>query len=188
MTSIKNLLIILLLLVIGFFVFSDPKYIGTNNATTIITKKDTLYKHDTLLKYKKGNDIPFVVLDTLYQINEIQVHDTTYIVNDYNKVKVYSDTLRINADNSVYIQDTITQNKIIGRLYKANLTEKTIVVTNDIYHKPKNELYVGLIGDLRRFDNKIGVGVGLNYKKQKESYTLNFTTNQISLGLYKKLF
>jgi hypothetical protein len=47
---------------------------------------------------------------------------------------------------------------------------------------------VGLIGDLRRFDNKIGVGVGLNYKKQKEAYTLNFTTNQISFGLYKKLF
>jgi hypothetical protein len=96
--------------------------------------------------------------------------------------------LRINTDNSVYIQDTISQNKIIGRFYKANLTEKTIVVTNDIYHKPKNELFVGLIGDLRRFDNKIGVGVGLNYKKQNEAYIINFTTNQISFGLYKKLF
>jgi len=32
------------------------------------------------------------------------------------------------------------------------------------------------------------VGVGLNYKKQKEAYTIIFTTNQISLGLYKKLF
>jgi hypothetical protein len=188
MITIKNILIVLLLLVIGFFIFSDPKYIGPGSSTTIVTKTDTLYKIDTLLKYKKGNDIPFVVLDTLYQINQVHVHDTTYIVNDYNKVKVYSDTLRINTDNSVYIQDTISQNKIIGRFYKANLTEKTIVVTNDIYHKPKNELFVGLIGDLRRFDNKIGVGVGLNYKKQKEAYTLNFTTNQISFGLYKKLF
>jgi hypothetical protein len=188
MTSIKNILIILLLLVIGFFIFSDPKYIGTGDNATVIIKKDTLYKHDTLLKYKKGNDIPFVVLDTLYQIDQVVVHDTTYIVNDYNKVKVYSDTLRINTDNNVYIQDTISQNKIIGRFYKANLTEKTIVVTNDIYHKPKNEFFVGLIGDLRRFDNKIGVGVGLNYKKQNEAYTINFTTNQISFGLYKKLF
>ena len=188
MTRAKNLLIVLLLLVLGFFVFSDPKYIGTGSSTTIVTKIDTLYKRDTLLKYKKGNDIPFVVLDTLYEIDQVQVHDTTYIVNDYNKVKVYSDTLRINTDNSVYIQDTISQNKIIGRFYKANLTEKTIVVTNDIYHKPKNELFVGLIGDLRRFDNKIGVGVGLNYKKQNEAYIINFTTNQISFGLYKKLF
>ena len=88
----------------------------------------------------------------------------------------------------MYIQDTITQNKIIGRNYKANLSQKTIIVTNDIYHKPKNELYIGLIGDLRRIDNNLGVGVGLNYKKTYESYILNFTTNQISFGLYKKIF
>jgi hypothetical protein len=186
MTGIKNLLIVLLLLIIGFFVFSDPQYIGTGNSNTIVTKVDTFLKHDTLRKYKKGDSIPFVVLDTIYKIDEI--HDTTYIVSDYNKVKVYTDTLHINTDNYVSIQDTISQNKIFGRGYNAHFTEKTIVVTNDIYHKPKNEFYVGLIGDSRRFDNKIGVGVGLNYKKKNESYTLNLTTNQISLGLYKKLF
>lgn len=186
MKSYKNLLIVLLLIVLGFFVFSDPKYVGTGTSATIITKMDTLYKVDTVKQYKKGDAIPFAVLDTLYLIDE--VHDTTYIVNDYNKVKVYTDTLRINTDNYVSIQDTISQNKIFGRGYNAHLTEKTVVVTNDIYHKPKNELYVGIIGDLRRFDNNLGVGVGLNYKKQNESYTVNFTTNQISFGLYKKLF
>ena len=179
----KNILILALIVVVLFFVLA-PNDKGGN--TTIVTKIDTITKNITTTKYKKGNDIPFVVLDTLYQIDE--VHDTTYIVNDYNKIKAYSDTLRISTDNSVYIQDTITQNRIIGRSYKANLTEKTITITNDIYHKPKNELFLGLIGDIRRLDNKIGVGVGLNYKKQNEVYILNFTTNQISLGLYKKLF
>lgn len=179
----KNILILALIVVVLFFVLIPDK---GGDGTKVITKIDTIIKDTTIVKYKKGKDIPFVVLDTLYQIDE--VHDTTYIVNDYNKIKAYSDTLHINADNSVYIQDTITQNKIIGRSYKANLREKTIVVTNDIYHKPKNELYLGLLGDLRRFDNKIGVGVGLNYKKQNEAYTISFTTNQISLGLYKKLF
>lgn len=164
--------------------FSNPKYVEPN--TVISVKVDTFYKHDTIRKYKKGDMIPFAVLDTIYQVKE--VHDTTYIVNDYNKVKVYLDTLRINTDNYVSIQDTISQNKIFGRGYNAHFTEKTIVVTNDIYHKPKNELFIGLIGDLRRFDNKIGAGVGLNYKKQKETYTFNFTTNNISLGFYKKLF
>jgi hypothetical protein len=76
----------------------------------------------------------------------------------------------------------------LGRSYLANLSEKTITITNDIYHKPKNELFIGLLGDVRRFDNKIGIGVGLNYKKQNESYILNYTTNQISFGMYKKLF
>jgi hypothetical protein len=179
----KNILILALIVVVLFFVLAPTREGG---GTKVITKIDTITKNITTTKYKKGNDIPFVVLDTLYKIDE--VHDTTYIVNDYNKIKVYSDTLQINTNNSVYIQDTITQNKIIGRSYKANLTEKTITITNDIYHKPKNELYLGLLGDIRRFDNKIGVGVGLNYKKQKEAYTIIFTTNQISLGLYKKLF
>lgn len=179
----KNILILALIVVVLFFVLAPNKDGG---GTKVITKIDTITKSITTIKYKKGDNIPFVVLDTIYKID--QVHDTTYIVNDYNKIKAYSDTLRINADNSVYIQDTITQNRIIGRSYKANLTEKTITITNDIYHKPKNELFIGLIGDIRRLDNNIGAGVGLNYKKQNEVYILNFTTNQISLGLYKKLF
>jgi hypothetical protein len=183
MATAKNILILALIFVVLFFVLAPSNNEGD---TKVITKTDTLIKHDTIRKYKKGDAIPFVVLDTIYQID--QVHDTTYIVNDYNKVKVYTDTLRINTDNYVYIQDTISQNKIFGRGYNAHFTEKTIVVTNDIYHKPKNELFIGLIGDLRRFDNKIGAGIGLNYKKQKEAYTLNFTTNNISLGFYKKLF
>ena len=182
MEKAKNILILALIFVVLFFVLAPHK--GADNI--VITKIDTLIKHDTIKKYKKGDAIPFVVLDTIYKIEEI--HDTTYIVNDYNKVKVYTDTLRINTDNYVSIQDTISQNKIFGRGYNAHFTEKTIVVTNNIYHKPKNELFVGLIGDLRRFDNKIGAGVGLNYKKQKEAYTINFTTNHISLGIYKKLF
>ena len=176
MATAKNILILALIFVVLFFVLAPSNNQGD---TKVITKIDTLIKHDTIRKYKKGDAIPFVVLDTIYQID--QVHDTTYIVNDYNKVKVYTDTLRINTDNYVYIQDTISQNKIFGRGYNAHFTEKTIVVTNDIYHKPKNELFIGLIGDLRRFDNKIGAGVGLNYKKQKETYTFNFTTNNISL-------
>ena len=179
----KNILILALIVVVLFFVLAPNDKGG---GTTIVTKIDTIIKNTTTTKYKKGDDIPFVVLDTIYQID--QIHDTAYIVNDYNKVKVYSDTLRINTDNSVYIQDTITQNRILGRSYTANLSEKTITITHDIYHKPKNELFIGLLGDLRRFDNKIGIGVGLNYKKQNESYILNYTTNQISFGMYKKLF
>jgi len=183
MATAKNILILALIFVVLFFVLAPHDGGG---GSTVITKIDTIIKHDTIRKYKKGDAIPFVVLDTIYQIEE--VHDTIYIVNDYNKVKVYMDTLRINTDNYVYIKDTITQNKIIGRSYLANLTQKTIIIDNTKVIMPKNELYVGLIGDIRRFDNIIGIGVGLNYKKQKESYILNLTTNQISFGLYKKLF
>jgi len=183
MTIIKNLLILGLILVLLFFVLAPNNEIG---GTKIITKTDTITKTISVYKYKKGDSIPFVVLDTIYQID--QVHDTAYIVNDYNKIKVYTDTLRINTDNSVYIKDTITQNRILGRSFLANLSQKTITITNDIYHKPKNELFIGFVGDYQRYDQKIGIGLGLNYKKQNESYIINYTTNQISVGIYKKLF
>ena len=179
----KNILILALIFVVLFFALA-PNDVGGGDK--VVTKIDTILKDTTIIKYKKGDSIPFVVLDTIYKID--QVHDTAYIVNDYNKIKAYSDTLRISTDNSVYIKDTITQNRIIGRSYLANLTQKTIIIDNTKIIKPKNELYVGLIGDIRRLDNMIGIGVGLNYKKQKESYIINLTTNQISLGLYKKLF
>ena len=181
----RNILILALVIVVLFFVLAPNDKGGGN---IVITHTDTITNHDTLREYKKGKNIPFVVLDTLYLIDTMKVHDTPKMIYDYLSVKAYSDTLRINADNSVYINDTITQNKIIGRSYLANLTQKTIIIDNTKIIRPKNELYVGLIGDIRRFDNMIGIGIGLNYKKQNESYIINLTTNQISLGLYKKIF
>ena len=187
MTS-RNILIVLLLIILAFFMFSNPKYIGTETITSV--KVDTIYKRDTLVVYRKGKSIPFVILDTIYNIDTTTYYriDTLLVIKDYSTTKAYSDTLRINADNSVYVYDTISQNKIIARSFIAHLTEKTIDKTTFIERKPKNQLFVGLIGDLRRSDNMLGVGVGLNYKKQNESYILNLTTNQISFGLYKKLF
>lgn len=185
MTSAKNILIVLLILVLGFFVLGDSKYVKDDQ---IITRVDTLLKDTTIYKYKKGKDIPFVVLDTLFLIDSLKIHDTAYIVKDYKEIKEYTDTLRINADAYVYVHDTISQNRILGRGYGGHFVQKTITITNDIYHKPKNELYLGLIGDFRRLDEKLGVGVGIIYKKQKEGYTFNYTTNHISVGLYKKLF
>lgn len=184
MITTKNVLIVLLLIILAFFMFSNPKYVGTE--TIISVKVDTIYKHDTLVVYKKGELIPFITLDTIYQTEHI--HDTAYIVKDYLTSKAYSDTLRISTDNSVYVYDTISQNKIIGRSFIAQIKEKVIYKTNIIERQPKNEFFIGLIGDLRRSDNMLGVGVGLNYKKQNESYIVNLTTNQISFGLYKKLF
>ena len=179
----KNIFILAILIVLFFFMFSNPKYVDDK----VITKIDTLIQIKEYTKYKKGIDIAYKVLDSIYIIDTSQVHDTAYIVKDYKEIKAYSDILRIDTDNYVYIKDTISQNKILGRGYDAHFVQKTITITHDIYHKPKNELYLGLIGDLRRFDNRIGVGVGINYKKQNESYIINYTTNQISVGLYKKL-
>jgi hypothetical protein len=180
----KNIVIAILVIIVFLFIKDKSSYIGQ---PSVIIDTDTVYQQKTFTKYIKGKSIPFVVLDTTYLIDE--VHDTITIVKDYNQVKVYSDTMRIDSLGYAYIQDTILQNKIQGRSFKAEISEKTIYVTKTITPKPKKEVYLGVLGDLRAFDNKVGLGLGLGYKTAKNGlFTINATTNHYSLGYYKKLF
>ena len=180
----KNIVIAILVIVVFLFIKDKSEYIGQ---PSVIVDTDTVYQQKTFTKFIKGKSIPFVVLDTIYNIDE--VHDTITIVKDYNQVKVYSDTMRIDSLGYAYIQDTISHNKIQGRGFKAEISEKTIYVTKTIIPKPKKEVYLGVLGDLRAFDNKVGLGIGLGYKTAKNGlFTINATTNHYSLGYYIKLF
>ena len=175
----KEVVITLMVAVLILFIFK-----GRNNKyeSVVITHIDTLVKHDTIRKFKKGDSIPFVVLG----IDTTLIHDTVRIVQDYSYVRAYSDTFRIDTDNYVSIQDTISKNKIIGRSYFSNFTQKTIRIETIKTEPSKIEVYLGLLGDLRRFDEKVGVGVGLAIKVPKKGlFTFGVTTNQYSLGIYK---
>jgi hypothetical protein len=180
----KNIVIAILVIIVFLFIKDKSSYIGE---PSVIIDTDTVYQQKTFTKFIKGKSIPFVVLDTTYLIDE--VHDTITIVKDYNQVKVYSDTMRIDSLGYAYIQDTISQNKIQGRGFSANFNLPTITITKVITPKPKSEVYLGVIGDLRAFDNKVGLGLGLGFKTAKNGlFTINATTNHYSLGYYKKLF
>ena len=180
----KNIVIAILVIIVFLFIKDKSSYIGQ---PSVIIDTDTVYQQKTFTKFIKGKSIPFVVLDTTYVIDE--VHDTITIVKDYNQVKVYSDTMRIDSLGYAYIQDTISQNKIQGRGFSANFNLPTITITKVIQPKPKNEVYLGLLGDLRALDNKVGLGLGLGFKTAKNGlFTINATTNQYSLGYYKKIF
>jgi hypothetical protein len=180
----KNIVIAILVIIVFLFIKDKSEYIGQ---PSVIIDTDTVYQQKTFTKFIKGKSIPFVVLDTIYNIDEI--HDTITIVKDYNQVKVYSDTMRIDSLGYAYIQDTISQNKIQGRGFSANFNLPTITITKVITPKPKSEVYLGVLGDLRAFDNKVGLGLGLGYKTAKNGlFTINATTNHYSLGYYKKLF
>jgi hypothetical protein len=177
----KDIVIVLLVAVLIFFIASDARY--TKSEPIIV--KDTVYQQKTFTKFIKGKSIPFVVLDTIHQIDE--VHDTITIVKDYNQVKVYSDTMRIDSLGYAYIQDTISQNKIQGRGFSANFNLPTITITKLIEPKSKNQLYLGFIGDLRHSNGQIGIGGSIALKTAKNTlYTATATMNGYSLGYYKK--
>ena len=179
---IKNFVIAVLLVVVILFLITNPTY-----KSSVIVKTDTLYQQKTFTKYKKGSDIYSYVIKTDSVF--IPVHDTIKIISDYSRVYSYLDTIRLDTNNVVFIQDTITQNKIIGRGFSANLSEKTIIQTRTITPKPKNALYLGVLADLRQDKSLQGVGIGLMLKvKERAVIGLGFDSNNfIRTSIYFKL-
>ena len=177
----KEVVIVLLVAVLIFFIGSDARYTKVEP----IVNSDTVYQEKTFTKFIKGKSIPFVILDTIYIID--RVTDTITIVKDYNQVKVYSDTMRIDSIGYAYIQDTISQNKIQGRGFSANFNLPTITITKLIEQKSKNQLYLGFIGDLKHSNGQIGIGGSIALKTAKNTlYTATATMNGYSFGYYKK--
>jgi hypothetical protein len=152
----------------------------------VITKYDTIVEVKNIVKYKRGESIPFVVLDTIVKVDE--VHDTIRIISDYNRIYAYYDTLKLDSAQYVYVSDTISQNKILGRGYGGHFVQKEIRIETTKIMPPKFAVYWGVLGDYREFDKKIGFGFGLAFKMPKNGlFTLGATTNQYSIGIYKKL-
>ena len=150
----------------------------------VITKYDTIVEVKNIVKYKRGESIPFVVLDTIVKIE----YDTIRIMSDYNRIYAYYDTLKLDSAQYVYVSDTISQNKILGRGYGGHFVEKTIRIETTKIMPPKFAVYWGVLGDYREFDKKVGFGFGLAFKMPKNGlFTLGATTNQYSIGIYKKL-
>ena len=152
----------------------------------VITKYDTIVEVKNIVKYKRGESIPFVVLDTIHQIDE--VHDTIRIMSDFNRVYAYYDTSKLDSAQYVYVSDTISQNKILGRGYGGHFIQKVIRIETTKIKPDKFAVYWGVLGDYREFDKKIGFGFALAFKMPKNGlFTLGATTNQYSIGIYKKL-
>ena len=159
----------------------EPK---KSNPPIVITKYDTIVEVKNIVKYKRGESIPFVVLDTVVKIE----YDTIRIMSDYNRIYAYYDTLKLDSAQYVYVSDTISQNKILGRGYGGHFVEKTIRIETTKIMPPKFAVYWGVLGDYREFDKKVGFGFGLAFKMPKNGlFTLGATTNQYSIGIYKKL-
>ena len=129
---------------------------------TTITKEIPKYipKWDTKIKY---------IHDTT------KVIDTAYVIGDYYSTYVYKDSL-VTDTLKVYINDSISQNKIKMRDIKYKITLPTITITNNI-NKRRNEFYYGfnIAGGKFGINNfgpelmlktknssAYGIGVGLN--------------------------
>jgi len=142
------LFIAIVLLVLWLYFLVKPTYIprmnngfDTSKFKKVVEFHDTIYSKVYINRYKKGDSIPYKVVDTIYT----HISDTIRILADYSQVKAYSDTIR--KDSNIFvIDDTIGQNRIISRGFKASLTQKTIILREFYASKPTNTLYWGIRG------------------------------------------
>lgn len=157
MIRIKDIILVAIVFVLWLLLFRNRSYIpkkvdfsDTSKFRKVLEVHDTVYQQKTFIRYKKGDSIPYVIIAT----DTLPIHDTVRIIGDYYAIKAYSDTINQDSNNFV-ITDTISQNKILSRSFKANLTEKTITNKQYFIEKPKNALYLGFRGDFRPYNGLV---------------------------------
>lgn len=125
--------------------------------------KDTQYiKKDTVV-YKKGKDI---VKDTTIYVDISMPVDTQKILREFYSISVFSDTLRLDS-GYVSVVDSISQNKILARKYKAEIQHTSI--SEKIYIKEpfKTTFFWGIGGGVGRGASEASVNIFMETPKRK---------------------
>ena len=151
MIRIKDIILVAIVFILWLFFFKNSTYLpkkvdfsDTSKYRKVLEVHDTVYQQKTFTKYTKGKDIQSYIILT----DTLPIHDTIRIIEDYNTIKAYKDT--INQDSNTFvITDTISQNKILSRSFEAKISQKTIVTKQVYVEKPTNALYLGFRGDFR---------------------------------------
>jgi len=116
------------------------------------------------------------------------------VVKEYYSTTVYKDTLKL-KDNQGYVSvtDTVSQNKIVGRLWNAHITTQTIHDSGIVKELPKTQLYVGAVMGFDKSNIVNFAGPSLLLKtKQDHIYSLgvgysNTKVLSIQGGIYWKI-
>jgi len=138
--------------------------------TKVVTKKGEDIYHETIVE--KEIRIPAVV-------------DTLALLKDYYSKVLYKDTLHLpDSLGTVSLLDTISQNKILGRTFNANVKQRTIKETMIVKELPKTQVYYGLTGGFNKTDVVSNVGAGLLVKtKTDKIYQLGIgVSNKVTDG------
>jgi|688.fasta_scaffold242303_3 hypothetical protein len=174
--NIKNIALLLLIVIVVFQQCGENKT-KTGEIVKIDGKKYELIKHEidtievvkTKIVTKKGEDIYH---ETIVE-HEVKVPvnvDTNAILKEYYTKVLYKDVLVLpDSLGTVAVTDTISQNKILGRTFNANVKQRTIKETTIVKELPKNKLFYGIQGGFNKADviSHVGMGILLNTKTDK---------------------
>ena len=179
--NIKNIALLLLIAIVVFQQCGGNKK-GTGEIVKVDGKKYELLKHEidtievvkTKVVTKKGEDIYH---ETIVE-KEVRVPanvDTNAILKEYYTKVLYKDVLVLpDSLGTVAVTDTISQNKIFGRTFNANVKQRTIKETTIVKELPKNQVYFGFGGQFNKVDFIGGLSTGVILKtKTDKIYQVN---------------
>lgn len=161
---------ILFLLIMLYRAECGRPVIPTNvNEVVVDGKKYDVVKYVTdtqYIKYTQKGKTDTVIHDTTIYV-KIPIFDSLQLdsmVKIYYAMNVSSDTFRLKYGN-VYVQDSVQQNKIVGRNWGADLlipVEKTTVTVKD---PPVSQVYFGPKLD---YNTRIVPGIGVVLKTKRD--------------------
>ena len=174
--NFKNIAIVALIVYVLLQWFNPGGVMPGGRTIRIDGKKYEIIKHDidtlevvkTKVVTKKGDDIYH---ETIVEKEVIipTIIDTAALLKDYYSKVLYKDVLVLpDSLGTVAITDTISQNKILGRTFNANVKERTIKETMIVKEPAKTQLYYGLNGGFNKADLVSAVGAGLILKTKKD--------------------
>ena len=179
--NIKNIALLLLIAIVVVQQCGGNKK-GTGEIVKVDGKKYELLKHEidtievvkTKVVTKKGEDIYH---ETIVE-KEVRVPvnvDTNAILKEYYTKVLYKDVLVLpDSLGTVAVTDTISQNKIFGRTFNANVKQRVIKETTIVKELPKNQVYFGFGGQFNKVDFIGGLSTGVILKTKKDKiYQVN---------------
>jgi hypothetical protein len=164
--DIRHFIIATLLIVIVILLKSD------NTVTKEIVKEVPSEPiHDTVsveieVPYEIQGDV--VYRDTVIYVPTLVNVDTAAILQNYLVTNSFIDTIKLNNNQGfVYLDQTVSQNKITARKWSATIKPK--IVREPAPEPPpiRNQVFFGVNGALSKEDyvNSLGMGVILKTKK-----------------------
>ena len=184
--NFRNIAIVALVIYILLQWFNPGGVMPGGRTIRIEGKKYEVIKHEidtvdvikTKVVTKKGEDIYHeVIVEKEVQIPA--VIDTAALLKDYYSKVLYKDVLVLpDSLGTVAVTDTISQNRILGRTFNANVRERTIREELIVKEPAKTQLYYGLNAGFNKEDYVSAVGGGLILKTKKDKiYQFNLGVN-----------
>jgi len=113
-------------------------------------------------QYKEGKTIYMEIEIPVEVFIPVQI-DTMELLQDYYSTRIYSDTLTVQDLGYVTVVDTISENRIVGRSFQANLTQRIITETITVKELPKLQIWTGLVATTNM---QVGASLGVTTKRR----------------------